>query len=88
MKEPTIELTPYLSDTEVKHLANQHGLSYEEIRDCLTKSNPKQCIEEKKRIKSTNLNKKNEDEKEVLSKKPEEKNVEIEEELDFGMMVP
>lgn len=86
MNKPTIELTPYLSDTEVKQLANQHGLSYEEIRDCLTKSNPKQCIEEKKRIKSTNLNKKNENEKEVLSKKPEEKNVEIEEELDFGMV--
>lgn len=34
MKEPTIELTPYSSDTEVEHLANQHGLSYEEIRDC------------------------------------------------------
>ena len=85
MKEPTIELTPYSSDTEVEHLANQHGLSCEEIRNCLTKINPKQCIEEKKRIKSTNLNKKNEDEKEVLSKKPEEKNIEIEEELDFGM---
>jgi hypothetical protein len=85
MNEPTIELTPYLSDTEVKQLVNQHGLSYEEIRNCLTKSNPKQCIEEKKRIKNTKLNKKNEDEKDVLRKEQEKKSVEIEEEFYFEM---
>ncbi len=42
MNEPTIELTPYLSDTQIRQLASQNGLSYEEIKDCLTKDNPKQ----------------------------------------------
>jgi len=75
MNEPTIELTPFLSDTQIRQLASQNGLSYEEIRDCLTKDNPKQCIEEKKRIKKLNLEKKIE----------EEKNIEIEEENNPGM---
>ena len=75
MNEPTIELTPFLSDTQIRQLASQNGLSYEEIRDCLTKDNPKQCIEEKKRIKKLNLEKKIE----------EEKNIEIEEENNHGM---
>ena len=75
MNEPTIELTPYLSDTQIRQLASQNGLSYEEIKDCLTKDNPKQCIEEKKRIKKLNLEKKIE----------EEKNIEIEEENNPGM---
>ena len=75
MNKPTIELTPFLSDTQIRQLASQNGLSYEEIRDCLTKDNPKQCIEEKKRIKKLNLEKKIE----------EEKNIEIEEENNPGM---
>lgn len=75
MNEPTIKLTPYLSDIQIRQLASQNGLSYEEIRDCLTKDNPKQCIEEKKRIKKLNLKKKIE----------EEKNIEIEEENNYGM---
>ena len=75
MNEPTIELTPFLSDTQIRQLASQNGLSYEEIRDCLTKDSAKQCIEEKKRIKKLNLEKKIE----------EEKNIEIEEENNHGM---
>lgn len=50
------QLTPYLSDTEVNS-TNQHGLSYEEIRDCLTKvilSNAWKTFS----YKSTNLTKK------------------------------
>ncbi len=46
MNEPTIELTPYLSDTQIRQLASQNGLSYKEIKDCLTKDNPNKCIEE------------------------------------------
>ncbi len=76
MNEPTIELTPYLSDTQIRQLASQNGLSYEEIRGCLTKDNPKQCIEEKKRIKNTNLKKKIEE---------EEKGIKIEEEHNNGI---
>ena len=75
MKEPTIELRPYSSDTKVEHLANQHGLSYEEIRDCLKKSNSKLCFEEKKRTKNISIKKKIEEEKEVLRKRQEEKEV-------------
>lgn len=75
MNEPTIELTPYLSYTKIKQLANENGLSCGEIKDCLTKNNPKQCIEEKIISK-----KKKEIEEEELRKKKE-----IEEEFDFGI---